>query len=191
MSCGYYQPYWVENGDELEHFGIKGMKWGIRRYQNPDGTLTEAGKKRYGTAENLQATKQKRKETAIKVVKTSAKVAAGAAATALAVAGANAGIKLASDIAFKVAVNDINNGRAVSIGTKAILALDATLNKVKVSSINSLNKTLNIQHRTRTGFKRTAARDRVQKELEDAYYEYLREKNKHKIGSYRIAEVSI
>ena len=31
----------------LEHHGIKGQKWGIRRYQNPDGTLTDAGKKRY------------------------------------------------------------------------------------------------------------------------------------------------
>lgn len=32
----------------LCHHGIKGQKWGIRRYQNPDGTLTEEGKKRYG-----------------------------------------------------------------------------------------------------------------------------------------------
>lgn len=32
---------------ELYHFGIEGQKWGIRRFQNPDGTLTEAGKRRY------------------------------------------------------------------------------------------------------------------------------------------------
>lgn len=32
--------------DELYHYGIKGMKWGVRRYQNKDGSLTEAGKKR-------------------------------------------------------------------------------------------------------------------------------------------------
>ena len=33
--------------NELYHHGIKGMHWGVRRYQNPDGTLTGAGKKRY------------------------------------------------------------------------------------------------------------------------------------------------
>ena len=32
----------------LKHHGIKGQKWGVRRYQNPDGTLTAEGKKRYG-----------------------------------------------------------------------------------------------------------------------------------------------
>ncbi len=37
----------MEN-DQLMHYGILGMKWGIRRYQNKDGSLTEEGKLRYG-----------------------------------------------------------------------------------------------------------------------------------------------
>lgn len=32
--------------NELYHHGVKGQKWGIRRYQNPDGSLTVLGKKK-------------------------------------------------------------------------------------------------------------------------------------------------
>lgn len=38
--------YTIQNG-ELYHYGVKGQKWGRRRYQNPDGSLTPAGIKRY------------------------------------------------------------------------------------------------------------------------------------------------
>ena len=36
----------MNQNDELLHYGVKGQKWGIRRYQNPDGTLTSEGRKR-------------------------------------------------------------------------------------------------------------------------------------------------
>lgn len=41
---------WEYNYDYLEHHGIHGQKWGVRRFQNKDGSLTAAGKKRYGAA---------------------------------------------------------------------------------------------------------------------------------------------
>lgn len=56
----FYNPYWVSE-EELEHFGVKGMKWGVRRYQNADGTLTEAGKKKlekYRTKEQAKVIKR-------------------------------------------------------------------------------------------------------------------------------------
>lgn len=40
--------------NELYHHGIKGQRWGIRRYQNPDGTLTEEGKRRMNPHKAVQ-----------------------------------------------------------------------------------------------------------------------------------------
>lgn len=56
---GYYTL-----NNELYHHGIKGMKWGVRRFQNPDGTLTTEGKNRYLKIENgrTQLTKEGQRE---------------------------------------------------------------------------------------------------------------------------------
>lgn len=40
--------------DELYHYGVKGQKWGRRRYQYEDGSLTPAGRERYGNKENFE-----------------------------------------------------------------------------------------------------------------------------------------
>lgn len=39
--------YIKRNDNDLIHYGVLGMKWGIRRYQNPDGSLTKEGRKKY------------------------------------------------------------------------------------------------------------------------------------------------
>lgn len=59
----------------LEHHGILGMKWGIRRYQNKDGTLTEAGKQRYQKLRDNVEAEKKYRDSAGKTTSANARVA--------------------------------------------------------------------------------------------------------------------
>ena len=76
----------ITTDDYLEHHGILGQKWGIRRYQNADGSLTEAGKKR-------QRIKEEDKHDTKDAIKNATKVGAG---TALAATGVT-GLKMLAD----------------------------------------------------------------------------------------------
>jgi hypothetical protein len=58
---------WTYNNDEhLAHHGILGMKWGIRRYQNKDGTLTPEGRKRYGDTDSSNESVDAKKAQVLK-----------------------------------------------------------------------------------------------------------------------------
>lgn len=63
--------------NELCHYGIYGMRWGVRRYQNKDGTLTTAGQKRYrkelARLKNEEVVLKNRKKTAAKFEKLNSK----------------------------------------------------------------------------------------------------------------------
>ena len=82
------------------HSGVKGMRWGVRRYQNEDGSLTEAGRKRYGgrsinptqekdaTPDTVERFKTKFKQKVNKETVTKAVVKGANVASKLAVASA-------------------------------------------------------------------------------------------------------
>ena len=127
LDMNDYLAYRVTYSNELYHYGVKGQKWGIRRYQNPNGTLTEEGKIRYGvdpktgklSDEGKKLLKQDIDDQRKRKVNILGSLGIGAAtASAIAV-----GIGLAEGImSTKLAISTLSSA-AITAGTSAVTLL--------------------------------------------------------------------
>lgn len=110
----------------LYHHGIKGQKWGVRRFQNEDRTLTPAGKERYGKGKSGDGERESRaSDTAKKVAK-----------TALAVTGTAA----VAYGGYKLANSDMGREFLASMKMRAALAKDASFLSLRKMNFDEMEE---------------------------------------------------
>lgn len=136
---------------ELYHYGVKGMKWGVRRYQDKNGRLTAAGKKRYSDDDSKKSDEEesaKRKGLTDKQKK-AIKIGAAVVATGLAVYGGykfhqlytGAGSKIDPATGFRLLDKDLTDDQnmlAVNPGRVRLLSKRKNLEIIDGSSANCM-----------------------------------------------------
>lgn len=144
--------YMTSKSNDLQHHGIMGQKWGVRRFQNRDGSLTGAGRKRYSDDGQQKSSSSDRKEKAKSVAKKVA-VAAGVAAGVAAVAGVSYLVyknKKASSInSGRKAVEAVNKNKTLETLRKEMQNRDASVSKI-MAQVDSLNNKANTFRNTTT-----------------------------------------
>ena len=115
--------------NELRHHGILGMKWGIRRFQNKDGSLTSSGKKRYAD-DNSERKKSRNKKIAI-------------------TAGITAGVTFSAVSAYLVAKN--RKSKAMSVVAEMSAKRGAEIRQNAQRGMEFMNRAMSRQNSAMSG----------------------------------------
>lgn len=147
IKMTYYMVAGLPYSAELYHHGIKGQKWGIRRFQQENGTLTSAGRERYADAiaksaanANGDSSGSSQRKEKLKRIAKAAAIAAGTAAVAYGT------YKLAKSGALSNVANSINSSdRAEKRATTASRIKDAAFS-FKMSDEELLSKVTRLEN---------------------------------------------
>ena len=169
--------------NELMHFGIHGMKWGVRRYQNSDGTLTDEGKKRYNENDSFERKIAKQKDETTekyanrhkRVIAVNAALAGAATvASTLAVLGGRKmlGLETSKGEALKIA------GKNAARASLGVLGAEAAMQLHRVTRDRKEQKQLERYRNAKTDYEKRNAASKLENLSKTAEVQMLWDKHK-------------